>query len=50
MLGLIAVTGHGQASDRFRAQAAGFNRLIVKPVNSEALLLLVGESTLPGPT
>ena len=34
---LIAVTGYGQAEDRGRAQAAGFDHYLVKPVEFEAL-------------
>lgn len=35
---LIAITGYGQAEDRIRAQAAGFDLHFVKPVNVESLL------------
>ena len=35
---LIAITGYGQAEDRLRAQAAGFDLHFVKPVNVESLL------------
>jgi PAS domain S-box-containing protein len=38
---LIAVTGYGQAEDRLRAQAAGFDYHFVKPVNLEDLLGLI---------
>ena len=34
---LIALTGYGQATDRERALAAGFNVHLVKPVNPDAL-------------
>jgi len=44
---LIAITGYGQAEDRFRAQAAGFDYHFVKPVNLEDLLNLF--STLGQP-
>jgi signal transduction histidine kinase len=37
-LRLYAVTGYGQDSDRARAQAAGFKRHFVKPVETEELL------------
>ena len=30
---LIALTGYGQESDRLRAQAAGFDHHLVKPVD-----------------
>ena len=36
-LPLIAVTGYGQASDRERAIAAGFDHHLVKPVDVDAL-------------
>ena len=36
-LPLIAVTGYGQASDRDRAAAAGFDHHLVKPVEVSAL-------------
>jgi PAS domain S-box-containing protein len=35
---LIAITGYGQAEDRARAQAAGFDLHFVKPVKVESLL------------
>lgn len=35
---LIAITGYGQAEDRLRAQAAGFDLHFVKPVKVESLL------------
>jgi K+-sensing histidine kinase KdpD len=34
---LVAVTGYGQASDRERALAAGFDHHLVKPVDLRAL-------------
>jgi CheY-like chemotaxis protein len=41
---LIAVTGYGQAADRGRARAAGFDEHLVKPVDlgrlSEAIARL----------
>ncbi len=36
-LALIAMTGFGQEQDRRRAQQAGFDRYVVKPVDPEAL-------------
>jgi PAS domain S-box-containing protein len=42
---LVAITGYGQAEDRLRAQAAGFDYHFVKPVDVEKLLALL--STLP---
>ncbi len=40
---LIAVTGYGQESDRQRAFAAGFDHHMVKPVDAQKLLRIVGE-------
>ena len=37
----IALSGYGQAEDRSRASAAGFDHYLVKPVSPEALLALV---------
>jgi CheY-like chemotaxis protein len=34
---LVAVTGYGQPADRARAQAAGFDKHLVKPVEPAAL-------------
>jgi signal transduction histidine kinase/ActR/RegA family two-component response regulator len=42
---LIAVTGYGQASDRQRSRAAGFDLHLVKPIDtSELAALLTGEN------
>jgi CheY-like chemotaxis protein len=41
---LIALTGHSQPEDRQRAVEAGFNSHLVKPVELEALLSLLGGS------
>ncbi|MDR3386071.1 MAG: CHASE3 domain-containing protein [Rudaea sp.] len=38
---LIAMTGYGQDRDRLRAQQAGFNAHLVKPVQPDALKLLL---------
>jgi CheY-like chemotaxis protein len=35
---LIAITGYGAEADRERAQAAGFDRHLVKPVDPDRLL------------
>ena len=39
---LVALTGWGQASDKKRASAAGFDQHFTKPVNPEELLNFVG--------
>jgi two-component system CheB/CheR fusion protein len=41
---LIALTGYGQATDRERALAAGFDEHMVKPVQQELLLRVLGLS------
>jgi CheY-like chemotaxis protein len=51
---MIALTGYGQAMDRERAMAAGFNHHLVKPVEVatiRALLdaALAGSSGIPTP-
>ncbi|HXG04329.1 MAG TPA: response regulator [Candidatus Binatia bacterium] len=38
---LIALTGYGQAEDRRRAEEAGFDTHLVKPVDPEALVSLL---------
>jgi CheY-like chemotaxis protein len=40
---LIAVTGYGQAEDRERSQAAGFDHHLVKPIDLEVLRALLAE-------
>jgi two-component system CheB/CheR fusion protein len=40
---LIALSGYGQEQDRKRAQAAGFDRHLVKPVAFEQLLATIGD-------
>jgi CheY-like chemotaxis protein len=42
---LIAVSGYGQAEDRARSQAAGFDRHLVKPVDPSELLRLLELTT-----
>jgi CheY-like chemotaxis protein len=42
---LVALTGFGQDEDRKRAEDAGFDRHLTKPVEPNTLLaLLMGES------
>jgi len=41
MITLIAVTGWGQASDKARATAAGFDHHFTKPVEPEALIRML---------
>jgi CheY-like chemotaxis protein len=40
-LQLIAVTGYGQDADRMRAQAAGFDHHLIKPIAVESLVALL---------
>jgi PAS domain S-box-containing protein len=40
-LRLIAVTGYGQDADRMRAEAAGFDHHLIKPIAVESLLALL---------
>ena len=39
---LVALTGYGQESDRRMAAAAGFDRYVVKPLDADELLTLLG--------
>jgi CheY-like chemotaxis protein len=41
---LVAVTGFGQAADRERTRAAGFDRHVVKPIDLAGLMRLVEEA------
>jgi CheY-like chemotaxis protein len=47
---LIALTGYGQAADRERSIAAGFDHHLTKPVDITALLRLLanGADSAPG--
>jgi CheY-like chemotaxis protein len=42
---LVAVTGYGQAEDRRRALAAGFDQHVTKPVDATMLDDLLGRAT-----
>jgi PAS domain S-box-containing protein len=44
---LVAVTGYGQASDKERARAAGFDDHLVKPVTVQALRKVLDRLTAP---
>jgi CheY-like chemotaxis protein len=46
-LRLIALTGYGQASDRQRARAAGFDAHLVKPIDLDTLNRALREPTPP---
>ena len=43
---LVALTGYGQPDDRRQALAAGFDTHLVKPVQLEALLTLIGGTSV----
>ena len=45
---LIALTGYGQPEDRRRATEAGFDSLLVKPVDPSALTDLLATLEIPG--
>jgi two-component system, sensor histidine kinase len=45
---LIALTGYGQAEDRQRAADAGFDDVMVKPVDPTALTTLLATLEIPG--
>ncbi|WNG32897.1 response regulator [Archangium violaceum] len=48
-LRLVAITGYGQASDRKRSREAGFDAHLVKPVELDAVRVLVADlGRLPG--
>jgi CheY-like chemotaxis protein len=40
---MVALTGYGQASDKARSLAAGFDYHLVKPVDYESLKALLSE-------
>jgi CheY-like chemotaxis protein len=43
-LTLVAITGWGQAEDKRLAEAAGFDHHLTKPVDFEALLLILAKA------
>jgi CheY-like chemotaxis protein len=45
---LIALTGYGQAEDRRRSKACGFDHHLTKPIDDAALAALLDPSP-PGP-
>ena len=45
---LVAISGYGQPLDRKRAQAAGFDAHLVKPVNTEHLRVILAEPATTG--
>jgi two-component system CheB/CheR fusion protein len=47
---LVAVTGWGQAEDRRRSHAAGFDHHLVKPVEPDAVRQLLERPDLAGRT
>ena len=46
---LVALTGYGQPEDRRRATEAGFDSLLVKPVDPSTLSALLATLEIPGP-
>jgi CheY-like chemotaxis protein len=40
-LRIVAVTGHGEPADRRRSRTAGFDRHLVKPIDLDALALIL---------
>ena len=44
---LVALTGYGQPDDRLRAQSAGFDEYLVKPVEFHALARSIAGSQMP---
>lgn len=46
---LVALTGYGQPEDRRRATEAGFDSLLVKPVDPSTLSALLVTLEIPGP-
>src|SRR5947208_15693062 len=48
-LRLVAISGYGQPLDRQRAQAAGFDAHLVKPVDTDHLRTVLAELTPASP-
>jgi len=48
MMTLIAITAYGREEDRVQAKAAGFDHHLVKPVQFNNLLSLIGSHPQPG--
>jgi CheY-like chemotaxis protein len=46
---MVALTGWGADKDRQRAQSAGFDRHLVKPVDLKALTNMISERPVPTP-
>jgi CheY-like chemotaxis protein len=46
---IIAITGYGQAADRERALAAGFDTHLAKPVEPQRLLALIAAAMPTSP-
>jgi CheY-like chemotaxis protein len=46
---LVAVTAHGQEEDRQRSRQAGFDQLLLKPVEPDQLLQLLAQVQRPAP-
>ena len=44
---LVALTGWGQEEDRHKTREAGFDGHLVKPVNYDELMTLLGSLSVP---
>jgi two-component system, sensor histidine kinase len=44
---LVALTGHSSSADRERALRSGFDSYLVKPVASDALLIVIAQAPAP---
>ena len=47
---LVALTGYGQDEDQLRAQEAGFDHHLTKPVDPAVIYRLLAHPTEPGST